>query len=39
MPPSRRCAALQANQGDASKGYAEMGQKGGSVTKEDTGSA
>lgn len=25
--------------GDASKGYAEMGQKGGSVTNEDTGNA
>jgi hypothetical protein len=27
------------NDGDVSKGYAEMGQKGGSVTNEDTGNA
>lgn len=33
LPPS----SLQEHGGDSSAGYSEIGQKGGSVTKEDTG--
>lgn len=39
LKPLLHCMMLQENDGDASKGYASMGEKGGSVTKEDTGSA